>query len=231
MVTTSTTTNNKQKSAAALPILAWGGLEVGTLPLPSYLQTVVSSHLIAQVVRTTTRRARVFRAHTKDRAEVRGGGRKPWKQKGTGRSRHGSSRSPLWVGGGTTFGPRTRPTTVGAIPKQLRRQALAGALAALAADKQLAITRFPAELPGKTKAVVTALPVDIHGLLMIVAPDRLGVLQRAARNIAGVRIAASDRVTASDVVRARTVWLDEEALPMITKRCTAHIQESASSLT
>jgi large subunit ribosomal protein L4 len=74
---------------------------------PSLVDYVVKAHLLAQVVKAELANIRVSRAHTKTRSEVSGGGKKPWKQKGTGRARHGSTRSPIWVKGGVTFGPRS----------------------------------------------------------------------------------------------------------------------------
>src|SRR5687767_13595733 len=86
----------------------FGEKKVTKVAAPAFLAVAASPLLLAQALHTSRKRTRIRRAHTKERAEVRGGGRKPWKQKGTGRSRHGSSRSPIWVGGGTTFGPRSR---------------------------------------------------------------------------------------------------------------------------
>ena len=87
-----------------------------------------NAHLIAEVVRCELANLRTGNAHTKTRAEVRGGGKKPWRQKGTGRARHGSTRSPIWVGGGVTFGPRNNRNWRKGINKSARLSALKGIL-------------------------------------------------------------------------------------------------------
>jgi len=83
-----------------------------------------NSNLVYQVATSQLSNRRKSIAHTKDRSEVRGGGKKPWKQKGTGRARHGSSRSPIWVGGGVTFGPRNDKNYKRTMPKNIKRKAL-----------------------------------------------------------------------------------------------------------
>ncbi len=188
-----------------------------TVALPEYLQTEASPKLLAQAVHTLQRRTRIRRAHTKDRSEVRGGGRKPWKQKGTGRSRHGSIRSPIWVGGGVAFGPRTRKTRVLPLPMAMARRAFAGALLVSAKAEKLAVVTFGATLPTKTKEFVAALPKDTHGLLILVAPEHRD-LARVGRNVPRVAVKSIAQATIIDVIGAREIWIDEAALPTLEKR-------------
>ncbi|MEK7556953.1 MAG: 50S ribosomal protein L4, partial [Patescibacteria group bacterium] len=119
---------------------------------PEYLTKEVSPALLAQAVYTLHKRARVRTAHTKVRKEVRGGGRKPWKQKGTGRARHASIRSPIWVGGGVVFGPRVRKERVLELPSRMAKAALCGALAWHASAKTLGFVKVSGEI-AKTKEV------------------------------------------------------------------------------
>ena len=207
------------QAASKLAVATFDGKEVDTLPVPTYMTATPSPTLIAQVIRTSVARNRIRRAHTKGRSEVRGGGRKPWKQKGTGRARHGSRRSPIWVGGGITFGPRSRPTSVATIPTKLRRRALSGALSARVRDGKVVVVRFEKDIPVKTKEVAAAIGDNAHGLLLVMDPERVNALNQSARNIPGLTIRSVVNVTVFDVARATTIWIDEASLPVLEARC------------
>lgn len=187
--------------------------------LPKYLTVAVAPALLTQAVQTLNKRARIRRAHTKDRGEVRGGGRKPWRQKGTGRARHGSIRSPLWRGGGTTFGPRSRKSRVLRLPTVMRRRALAGALAEHAKAGTLELLKLPPELPAKTKDVAKTLALPVSGgvTLVLVADEHAG-LMRSAGNIPRLTVKRVSQVTVADVVTAGRVWVDQEGLSVLEKR-------------
>lgn len=119
------------KGDLSAPVYTMTGKETGSVSLPAALFGVAwNNDLVRQVALSmmSNARAGTGQAHTKDRSEVRGGGKKPWKQKGTGRARHGSIRSPIWVGGGITHGPRADKDYSKRIPRGMRAKALAVAL-------------------------------------------------------------------------------------------------------
>jgi large subunit ribosomal protein L4 len=208
-----------KKQAKKLPVVVFGTKKAEHMSLPEYLTGTVSSALVAQTVHVERRRARIRRAHTKERAEVRGGGKKPWRQKGTGRSRHGSRRSPLWVGGGTTFGPRSRHEAIPAIPRKEHKTALRGAVARHAAAGTLSVFRLPKDQPTKTKDA--AVFMESKAGLLVVLDRSHKEFGRAVRNIPGVSVLDANTVIVRDIVQASQVWIDEAALPVIEQRIRA----------
>jgi large subunit ribosomal protein L4 len=200
-----------------VPVRVLGSDKESTVELPAYLQEKVSPRLMAQVALTERKRGRVRRAHTKERGEVRGGGKKPWRQKGTGRARHASRRSPIWTGGGITFGPRSRHTRVVPVPRGMARKALAGVLAAHAAEGTLKMVSWEAT-PTKTREAA-ALVGPQRGLLLI-TPDGAQDTLRTLKNVSRVQAVPVSRVAVSDVVAAKEVWVDIAALPALEKRCS-----------
>ena len=149
---------------------------------------------------------------TKNRALVSGSGKKPWRQKGTGRARVGSSRTPLWRHGGTVFGPQPRSYEF-ALPKKVERGALRAALAQKMQDGQLVVVDALGASEVKTKAaaeMLKALGVTGRAVLIDLALD--DKLSRSVRNLPGVRYVPSGRVTARDVMLAARVITTKGAL-------------------
>ena len=149
---------------------------------------------------------------TKNRANVSGSGKKPWRQKGTGRARVGEIRTPLWRKGGTVFGPQPRSYEY-ALPKKVERGALRAALAEKVAGGLLVVVDALGAAEVKTKAaaaMLAKLGVTGKAVLIDVAPD--GNLSRSVRNIPGVSLVASARVTARDVSHADRVVATKNAL-------------------
>jgi large subunit ribosomal protein L4 len=149
---------------------------------------------------------------TKNRALVSGSGKKPWRQKGTGRARVGEIRNPLWRKGGTVFGPQPRSYEY-QLPKKVERGALRAALAAKFQGGDVIVVEALAAEEVKTKAaaaLLRALGVDGKALLVAVNPEEKFAL--SVRNISGVRLLPSNRITARDVMDTRKVVLTQAAL-------------------
>jgi len=172
----------------------------------------VNTDLIWESVVRANAAARRGTHKTKNRALVSGGGKKPWRQKGTGRAQVGSSRTPLWRHGGTVFGPQPRSYEYH-LPRKVERGALRAALGRKLQDRHLVVVDVLAVEEIKTKAAVALLRrLGVEGKTVIidVAPD--DKLVRSVRNIPGVSMLSSGRVTARDVMHADRVVTTRSAL-------------------
>jgi large subunit ribosomal protein L4 len=160
-------------------------------------------------------------ANSKTRAEVRGGGKKPWRQKGTGRARAGSIRSPLWEGGGVIFGPKPRDFSI-ALPKKQRVLALKSALAAKR-ENLVVIETFEAAKNGKTKEFAATLKVlKLEGQKIVVVTENndadAKLVQRAARNIHNVVVLQVSNLNVKDLLHADAVLISEKGLEAVNNR-------------
>ena len=178
----------------------------------------VRDHLLHEAVQYQLARRRQGTAHTKNRSAVRGGGRKPWRQKGTGRARAGSRRSPLWRGGGTVFGPMPRSYAY-SMPKKKRRAALCGALSMKVQDNSFrVIERFDVAEP-KTRDVLRLIrnfTDEAKVLLLVGESDQ--ALHLSARNIKQVKVLPVPGLNVYDLLHYTTVICAEEALGKIAGR-------------
>jgi large subunit ribosomal protein L4 len=154
---------------------------------------------------------------TRTRGMVRGGGAKPWRQKGTGRARAGSSRSPLWTGGGTVFGPSPRHYTV-KVNRKARRAALRSALSVHAERGSIAVVDAGAFDSPSTKQAVGLLDGRRGGSLLVVLHDDDIVAAKSFRNLAGVAVLHVDDVGVADVVGAATLVASRAAIDALTER-------------
>jgi large subunit ribosomal protein L4 len=151
----------------------------------------------------------------RDRSEVRGGGSKPWAQKGTGRARHGSTRSPIWVGGGATFGPHPRDYGF-TVPKKVRRAALQSALSAKVSEGMLLVVDDLAITEPKTKQMVRLLDklnASRSALVVIPEPD-LNVI-KSARNLPRVKTIVARQLNVLDILSYDYVVMTREALEKV----------------
>lgn len=193
----------------------------GEITLPAGLfDAPVRRHLLHEVVKMQRAGRRSGTAATKSRGLVRGGGRKPWRQKGTGRARAGSNRSPLWVGGATVFGPQPRSYAY-RMPRSARREALRAALALkLREGKLLVLDQIVVE-PPKTRVVAQMLAgLGIEKALLVV-PGPHQALERAARNLPGVKVLRAAGANVYDILRFPHLVLTREALDALIARVAA----------
>lgn len=170
--------------------------------------------LYQSVVSQQSRR-RLGTAASRDRSEVRGGGSKPWPQKGTGRSRHGSTRSPIWVGGGTIFGPNPRAYG-GKVPKKVRRAALKSALSVKVREGRLKLIEdygFDRPHTKEMAALLEKLQVGGGVLLVLNAPD-MNVI-KSARNLPRVKTILGSQLNALDILAHKYVVMSRSALDQV----------------
>ena len=180
----------------------------------------VQGHIMHEVVTMQLACRRAGTASTKGRAEVRGGGHKPWRQKGTGRARAGSNRSPIWRGGGIVFGPKPRSYAY-KVPKKVRRLALKMALSSKLANSQLIILdQYPFEAP-KTKEFVKVLEsLQVGKALFITAGDDQ-VLTLSSRNVPYVQVMRPEGLNVYDILRYDYLVVFQPAISQIEERLAA----------
>lgn len=180
----------------------------------------VSSDLLYRAVRAQLLNRRQGTAATKTRGEVSGGGRKPWAQKHTGRARHGSTRSPIWRHGGTTFGPQPREWNP-RLPTGMRRKALAMALSARCEEGRLQVVdrlEFPRPRTKDAVALLAHLSCPPK-TLVVVAPAEYGLsVAKSFSNIPGVTCARADTLTAYDVLNHEALLLTAGAVRALEER-------------
>ena len=204
------------------PVFSQARAEVGSVELPpAIFAEPLRRALLSDVVRMQTASRRAGTASTKEKGEVRGGGKKPWKQKGTGRARAGSIRSPLWPGGGTVFGPHPRDYSY-AMPKRARKTALRSALAQKLREERLTIVDR-IELPElKTKHFVELLRgLGIADSVLVVVADDEARLELAGRNLPRVKVLRAIGLNVYDLLRYHHLVITRTALQAITERVAA----------
>ncbi len=195
------------------------GQVLGERELPSDLfEAPVNVAVMHQVVVAGMAAQRAGTHSTKTRGEVRGGGRKPWRQKGTGRARQGSIRAPQWVGGGVSHGPKPRDHTV-RINKKMKRAALRAALSDAARSAKLAVVDELAFEEPQTRAaaaILGALALEGNVLLVIAAPDE--VVEKSFRNLPNVKIDYPGNLSTYDLLSADRVLFTSGALDVLAGR-------------
>ena len=198
---------------AKTTILNATGDDAGSVDLAeSLFGAPVHEALIHQAVVRQQAGRRIGSADTLTRGEVRGGGRKPWRQKGTGRARQGTRNAPQWAGGGVVFGPHPRSYEQ-KMPAKMRRSALRGALSAKQADGAVrVVTGFDLD-EIKTKSMLERLEAwKAEGKVLLVLSARDATIERSSRNLRSVRVILADSLNVVDLLEADTVVFTRAAL-------------------
>lgn len=195
------------------PVFSSAGAERGERALdPEVFGIEPNTAVMHQVVNAQLAGARIGSANTKTRSEVRGGGRKPWRQKGLGRARHGSNRSPQWRGGGVAFGPKPR-SYAQRTPKKMKALALRSALSARAAEGQVKIVeQFDWDVPKTKDAAALLKAIGAHGKALFVLSRSDRVAERSLRNLPQVLVTTPGHLTTYDVLWAESVVFTDDTV-------------------
>ncbi|MDL1955955.1 MAG: 50S ribosomal protein L4 [Candidatus Desulfofervidus auxilii] len=201
-----------------VPLYNQQGQEIGKIELAENIFNVpIKPYLIYEVVKWQLACRRAGTASTKTRGEVRGGGRKPWRQKGTGRARQGSIRAPHWVGGGVVFGPKPRDYSY-CLPKKVRRQALKIALTSKLKSNYLKVVDNIVLEEIKTKKFLEIMRnLNIDGAL-IVTNGKEEALKLASRNVKAFLVLPVEGLNVYDILRYKHLVLLQNAIPKIEER-------------
>jgi len=197
------------------------GEEIGKMELPDEIFGVkMNANLLHQAVVAQMANMRQVIAHTKGRGEVRGGGKKPWRQKGTGRARHGSRRSPLWVGGGVTFGPTKYRNFEKKINKKMKQKAVLIALSGKAQDGELIVLDKIELSAPKTKEMAAVVGKLVPGVekALLMLPKKHETIQRAGRNIADFKVSNVWNINVLDILNHKYLVLTQETVEALKAR-------------
>ena len=204
--------------------------KVGTVELPSRIFDVAwNSDLVSQVLKAQQANKREPWAHTKDRSEVSGGGKKPWRQKGTGRARHGSIRSPIWRGGGKAHGPTKERSYSQKINKKMLQGAIFSVLSKKLRDgevriyDELGIEKPKTNLLLKMLRAITDIPASKKKLdiLILVSKERATIITRAASNLQKTKVISPKSINVYDVLNYKKIFIEQDTIPVIDEHYSA----------
>lgn len=193
------------------------GKEVGDKELnPNIFDIQPNQELVSRAVVAHLANVRQVLAHTKDRSEVRGGGRKPWRQKGTGRARHGSTRSPIWIGGGVTFGPTKERNFYKKINKKAKRKALFMVLTDKVTNNNVVLVdklEFSEIKTKKMVEIIKKLPVEKK--ILLVLPEKNENIVKSTKNIKEVKTIGADSLNIVDLLNNNFIVAPVDSLQKI----------------
>ncbi len=202
-------------------ILDKQGKTTGSIEVPSFLFGLEENHnLVHQVYTIKSSNRRKNYAHTKTRADVRGGGRKPWKQKGTGRARHGSSRSPIWVGGGVTFGPRKERNFSKKINVKMNRKAIATVLSSKQRNNDVKVIDSLSFKDPRTKEASEILKRvrQNNSSVLIFGSEKDNNFIKSFRNVERVTPRSINRISILDILNNKSCIFSKNALELLITR-------------
>ena len=201
--------------------------QVGEIELKDAIFSVpIKVHVLHEVVNMQLAKRRAGSASTKGRSEVRGGGRKPWRQKGSGRARAGTRSSPLWRGGGVTFGPKPRDFTP-KTNKKIRKQALKMALTSKCKENQMVVLEGFELDEIKTKAFVEIMQAFEIDSVLVVIPEHDEIVEKSARNVPYTKVLRTDGLNVYDILKYRHLILTKDAVPQIEAALLGEEAQSA----
>lgn len=214
----------------AVPVITLSGDASSSVKVTQEFFTApIKTALLAQAIQVNRANQRKGTASTKTRAFVSGGGKKPWKQKGTGRARHGSSRSPLWRHGGVVFGPHPRSFRQD-LSVRNKRQALYEALRAKVRDDELVIVDgLVAEKPSTKQFAKSKAFSKEQGRILVLISSLSGPLYRSLRNIPHVRVVAANGVTPFELINANRVLVAKDEWDGLVGRCKIAVKHRKES--
>ena len=212
------TVNLKSKSGI-VPIIDISGKNQGLYKLPkNYFLQKPNNKLLAQAHRIFYLNQFIHKASTKTRSQVRGGGAKPWSQKGRGRARAGSIRSPLWVGGGVVFGPKPRKSYL-KLPKKMRKIAFISALSAKNEQLSIKIVSDIDKIKPKTKILNALLKkLDISGNTLLILDKPRKNVELAARNIPKIFVQTLDNLNTLNILESENLLFSKEAINKLNEK-------------
>lgn len=214
--------SKEEAAAISARVVTQSKGDAGTIELPGAIfGEPLRRGLLSDVVRMQTAGRRAGTSATKTRAEVSGGGKKPWKQKGTGRARAGSTRSPLWPGGAIIFGPQPRDYSYG-MPKQARRTALRSMLAQKLREERLTILDKIEFSEIKTKQFIAMLSsLGIDDSVLVVIDDADSNVELSGRNVPNAKVLRAAGLNVYDLLRYHHLVVTKAALERIKERVAA----------
>ncbi len=200
-------------SSLSVPVYSLAGRASGTLSLPKEVFGVkVNEKLLAQAIRVYTTNQKTLPGNTKTRGQVEGSTVKIYRQKGTGRARHGQIRAPIFVGGGIVFGPTPRKVILD-LPKKMKKVALLSALSAKVSEKKVLGLIGVKKASGKTKEITQLLKkLSSEKGALIVTGEKIETVVRAVGNIPGVDVLSANLINTYDILKHDMLFLTKEAV-------------------